>query len=79
MEFSLFIVPLTYIVVELLKNVITDKKFLPHISCAIGGVLGAVFAVYYGGDVLYLIVQGIVFGASASGIYDLKENTKEAL
>ena len=36
----------------------------------IGGIAGLVFGLYYGGDTFEHVFTGIVYGASASGIYD---------
>ena len=79
MEFNLFIVPLTLIIVELAKGLELNKKYLPVISVVLGAILGALFSFYYGADIFTHIVQGIVYGASASGIYDIatKSLTKE--
>lgn len=79
MEFNLFIVPLTMIFTQLLKSTPLNKTWLPHAAVLIGGVLGAVYAVYYGGDVLINVVEGITYGAAASGIYDVGKSTKEVL
>ena len=73
MEFALFIVPITMIFVQIIKNmnVMDDTRWLPAISCTFGGLCGLAFASYYGGDYFMLIVNGISFGAAASGIYDV--------
>lgn len=74
MDWSLFIIPLTLIVVELIKRSKIDKQKLPFVAVLIGGLLGVVFAVYYGVDLLEHIVSGIVYGAAAAGIYDVGES-----
>ena len=71
MEFNLFIVPLTLIIVELAKGLELNKKYLPVISVVLGAILGGAFSFYYGADLFTHIVQGIVYGASASGVYDI--------
>lgn len=76
MEFILFIIPMTLIIVELAKNLEVSKKYLPLISVVLGAILGGVFSVYYGLDVFPHIVQGVVYGASASGIYDMAKSAK---
>lgn len=75
MSWNLFIIPLTLIVVELLKRVLNNTRWLPHIAVAVGGLLGAIFALYYGVDWLEHIVSGLIYGASASGIYDVGAST----
>ena len=71
MEFNLFIIPMTLIIVELAKGLEINKKYLPIVSVALGAIMGAAFSFYYGTDLFTHIVQGIVYGASASGVYDL--------
>lgn len=71
MEFNLFIIPMTLIIVELAKGLEINKKYLPIVSVALGAILGAAFSFYYGADLFTHIVQGVVYGAAASGIYDL--------
>lgn len=77
MSWNLFIIPLAYITVELLKNIEKLKKaYLPWIAVAAGGVLGVVFALYYRVDYLEHIVSGIIYGAAAAGIYDAGQAPK---
>ena len=77
MEFNLFIVPLTLIIVELAKGLELNKKYLPVISVVLGAILGGAFSFYYGADLFTHIVQGIVYGAASSGIYDMAKIAKE--
>lgn len=74
MDWNLFIIPLTLIVVQLLKTLPIESKWLPWLAVGIGGLLGLVWAVAQpepsGMVYLEYIVQGVVYGASASGIYD---------
>ena len=37
MEFNLFIIPMTLIIVELAKGLEINKKYLPIVSVALGG------------------------------------------
>lgn len=74
MDWNLFIIPLTLIVVQLLKTLPAEDKWLPWFAVGIGGLLGLVWAVAQpepsGMVYLEYVVQGIVYGASAAGIYD---------
>lgn len=79
MEFSLFIIPLTMIFTQLIKSTPLNNTWLPHAAVLIGGVLGAIYSLYYGGDVLVSLVEGITYGAAASGIYDVAKSSKEVL
>lgn len=71
MEWNLFIVPLTAIFVQLLKSTELNKKWYPVIAVLFGGILGVVYGLYYHQEILTHVVNGIIYGASASGIYDL--------
>lgn len=70
MDWNLFIIPLTLISVELIKITRINTRWLPFLAVALGAIFGAVYALAYSGDLLTQIVSGIIFGASASGIYD---------
>lgn len=70
MEFSLFIIPFTLIVVELLKNTKLDNQYAVFISVIVGALAGLGFGFYYGGDIFEHTFMGFVYGAAASGIYD---------
>ena len=76
MEFNLFIIPITLIIVELLKRYIS-KKYLPLIAVILGGLMGLLYGLYYGQDLFVHIVTGVIYGASASGIYDTAKKTLE--
>lgn len=73
MEWNLFIIPLTMILTQIIKGFEIDKRWLPVVAVAIGGSLGALFGAYYQVDYLEHIVSGIVYGASAAGLYDVGE------
>ena len=74
MDWNLFIIPLTLITVQLLKTLPIESKWLPWLAVCTGGLLGLVWAVAQpepsGMVYLEYIVQGVVYGTSASGIYD---------
>ena len=76
MEFNLFIIPMTLIIVELAKGLELNKKYLPIVSVVLGAILGGAFSFYYGADLFTHVVQGIVYGAASSGIYDMAKITK---
>ena len=76
MEFNLFIIPMTLIIVELAKGLEINKKYLPLLSVVLGAILGGAFSFYYGADLFTHVVQGVVYGASASGIYDMAKIAK---
>lgn len=69
MDFNLFIVPITAIATQVLKNYIPTKH-VPLVAMAIGGISGLAFGLYYGGDAFVDVFTGVVYGASASGLYD---------
>ena len=76
MEFNLFIIPMTLIIVELAKGLEINKKYLPIVSVALGAILGGAFSFYYGADLFTHIVEGIIYAATASGIYDVTKSLK---
>lgn len=80
MEFNLFIIPITLIIVQLLKGMeFLDKSYLPLIAVGLGASMGALYGVYYGADLFVHVFYGVVYGASASGIYDTAKSTKEVV
>lgn len=80
MEFNLFIIPITLIIVQLLKPLkFLDQTYLPHLAVFLGLAMGVLFGVYYGVDLFVHAVYGAIFGASAAGIYDAAKSTKETL
>lgn len=70
MEFNLFIVPATLIVTQLIKGYLPSKH-IPLLAVMIGLILGLIYGFYYGQDIFAHAFQGLVYGASASGLYDL--------
>ncbi|MER2234534.1 MAG: hypothetical protein ABS885_05825 [Leuconostoc mesenteroides] len=70
MEFNLFIIPLTMIITQLLKGYV-PTKYVPFLAVLIGLLAGLAYGAYYGGDLFAQAFDGIVYGASASGIYDI--------
>lgn len=71
MQFNLFIIPITMILVQLLKtSEIVPKKWLPWVSVGFGALAGLAFGIYYTQDLFVHVFTGIVYGAAASGIYD---------
>ena len=70
MEFNLFIVPITAIAVQVLKQYVPSKH-VPLVALLIGGIAGLSFGLYYGGDVFEQAFTGMVYGASSSGLYDV--------
>lgn len=76
MEFNMFIVPITLIVVALIKSGdFVDKKYLPLTAVVLGGLAGMAYGMYYVQDLFVHIFYGILYGAAASGIYDTAKST----
>lgn len=76
MEFNLFIIPITMILVELLKSGgLLPNKYLPLTAVILGAAAGLLYGIYYGQDLFVHIFYGIVYGATASGIYDTAKST----
>lgn len=74
MEFNLFIVPITLILTQLAKPMVSSK-WLPHMAVAIGLAAGLLYGIYYNQDLFNHAVLGLIYGASASGIYDVAKSS----
>jgi hypothetical protein len=80
MEFNIFIIPVTLIIVQLLKRIEKlDNNYLPFIAVSLGLVMGLLYGLYYNQDLFVHAFYGLVYGASASGIYDVGKSGKEVL
>lgn len=79
LQWEYFIVPLTWITVQILKQLEFSNRWLPLIATVLGGVYGAAFALVYGGDWFARVVFGVISGASASGLYDAGKNTVQQI
>ena len=73
MEFNLFIVPITMIVAQLAKTYVPSKH-IPLFAVVFGLVAGLAYGAYYGEDLFVHAVQGLIYGASSAGIYDLAKS-----
>ena len=77
MDFNMFIAPLTLIFVQLMKTSgILANRWLPWAAVIFGGVAGLSFGMYYSQDLFVHVVQGIFYGAAASGIYDAAKSAR---
>ena len=70
MEFNLFIIPLTMIITQLLKGYV-PTKYVPFLAVLIGLLAGLTYGWYYGGDLFAQAFNGLVYGASSCGLYDI--------
>ncbi|MCW6681622.1 hypothetical protein NHG29_01915 [Aerococcaceae bacterium NML160702] len=76
MEFNLFIIPVTMIVTELAKQYI-PTKYVPLFAVIFGLLAGVGFGVYYQADLFTHAVQGLIYGASATGLYRVGQKVNE--
>ena len=76
MEFNVFIIPVTMIVTELLKQYV-PTKYVPLLAVCLGLILGLSYGYYYGQDFFVHGVQGFIYGASATGLYRVGEKVTE--
>ena len=74
MEFNLFIVTITMVVAQLAKTYVPSKH-IPLFAIVFGLLAGLVYGQYYGQDLFVHAVQGLIYGASSAGIYDLAKST----
>ena len=71
METNLLIAPLVMVLVEAVKRTETiSKKWLPLLALGLGLVIGVVFAIVLPDGALMHVVNGVLYGAAAAGIYD---------
>jgi len=75
MEFNIFIAPITMIAVELFKRFGVDKKYLAFVAVVFGALFGALYGFIYKSDVFTNAFEGLLYGASASGIWDAATKT----
>ena len=62
--------PVILILVQLVKGLDVDTKYLPHISILLGTVAGVVFGFAVGGGLFVYGLAGFISGAASSGLYD---------
>ena len=62
--------------VKLVREAGLPSKFAPLVSLIVGILGGIGVAVTSGQTILYGVVLGIVFGLSASGIYDIGKKSE---
>lgn len=75
MEFNLFIVPITMVATQLAKTYVPSKH-IPLFAIIFGLLAGLAYGEYYGQDLFVHAVQGLIYGASASGVYDLVKSVQ---
>ena len=75
MEFNIFIAPLTMTVVELFKRFGAQSKYLALVAVLCGAGFRALYGFIYKGDLISNVFQGLLYGASASGVYDAASHT----
>ena len=75
MEFNIFIAPITMIVVELFKRFGIESKYLAVIAIICGAVFGALYGFVYNSDMFTNAFEGLLYGASASGVWDAATKT----
>jgi len=54
---------------EIFKGLKVPSKFLPLINILLG--IGVAFGLSYNGEIVSTFFEGLVYGLSASGLYDL--------
>ena len=69
LSLTMFVVPFTLVVVELLKNFGLETKWLALSAVIFGFLAGFGHGVYYHQDILVSSFNGFLAGASATGLY----------
>lgn len=76
MDFNMLIMPVVIVVVEVIKRTEKiSKNWLPAVAVGTGIVIGAVFALIEPEKAVEHVINGLLYGASAAGIYDLGKST----
>lgn len=75
MDFNLFIVPITMIVAQLAKTYVPSKH-IPLFAVVFGLVAGMAYGKFYEQDLFVHAVQGLIYGASSAGVYDLVKSVQ---
>lgn len=81
MDFNMLIAPVTLILVEVVKKFEVESKWLALIACGIGAALGSIWAAVQSPlpdamGWLAFVLQGLMYGATAAGIYDVAMSQK---
>ena len=77
MELSQLIAPVTIALVEAVKHMeIVDKRWLPIIAMAVGTVAGIGFAIIEPASAVAHVINGMLYGAGAAGIYDVQASAR---
>lgn len=71
MNLNMIIAPIVMVLVEALKKTEkVDSKFMPMIALSIGAVAGVVFAIVEPSLAVEHVINGLLYGGAAAGIYD---------
>ena len=63
------------IAVEMAKRVGLESKYLAFVAVVFGSLFGALYGFVYKGDIFVNAFEGLLYGASASGMWDAATNT----
>ena len=75
MEFNIFIAPITMIAVEMAKRAGLESKYLAFVAVVFGALFGALYGFMYKGDIFVNAFEGLLYGSSASGMWDAATKT----
>lgn len=76
MGLNLFIAPVVMVIVEAVKRTEKiDTKWLPLLALALGLATGTVFAIVEPEEAAEHVINGLLYGAAAAGIYDVAKSS----
>ena len=75
MEFNIFIAPITMFTVEMVKRAGLESKYLAFVAVIFGTLFGALYGFIYKSDIFVNAFEGLLYGASASGMWDAASKT----
>lgn len=79
MELNVFIAPITMIVIELVKRLGLESKYLAFVAVIFGALFGALYGFIYKGDIFVNAFEGLLYGAASSGVYDAASHTSKGI
>lgn len=77
MTLTMAIAPIVFILVEAIKKTEkVSKAWLPTVAVLIGFVIGIIFAIFEPLNNVTHLLNGIMYGAAAAGLYDVMKSAK---
>lgn len=80
MNISQLIMPITFVLIEAIKRTeLVQLRWLPILALIVGAAAGVGFAFVEPVNALPHIINGMLYGASAAGIYDAQASARNVV